>query len=87
MSEGRDRRPRAITDELHRMATGGNFATFSTLLPDGSPAAQVMWVDCDDECVLINTEVERQKYRNVEADTEMRRSIAAGEPPPAPPES
>ena len=27
-----------------------------------------MWVDCDDECVLINTELHRQKFKNVEAD-------------------
>ena len=27
-----------------------------------------MWVDCDDECVRINTELHRQKFKNVEAD-------------------
>ena len=26
-----------------------------------------MWIDCDDECVLINTELHRQKFKNVEA--------------------
>ena len=25
-----------------------------------------MWIDCDDEYVLINTEVHRQKFKNVE---------------------
>ena len=57
-----------VSDELRALATGGNFATLTTLLPDGRPAAQVMWVDCDDECVLINTEVHRQKFKNVERD-------------------
>jgi PPOX class probable F420-dependent enzyme len=28
----------------------------------------VMWVDCDDEHVLINTEVHRQKARNLRRD-------------------
>jgi PPOX class probable F420-dependent enzyme len=57
-----------VTDELRALATGGNFATLTTLLPDGSPAAQVMWVDCDDECVLINTELHRQKFKNIRGD-------------------
>ena len=57
-----------VTDGLRALATGGNFATLTTLLPDGRPAAQVMWVDCDDDCVLINTELHRQKFKNVERD-------------------
>ena len=27
-----------------------------------------MWVDADGECLLVNTEVHRQKFRNVERD-------------------
>jgi PPOX class probable F420-dependent enzyme len=57
-----------VNDDLRALATGGNFATLTTLLPDGRPAAQVMWVDCDDECLLINTELHRQKFKNVEGD-------------------
>ncbi|QIG41999.1 TIGR03618 family F420-dependent PPOX class oxidoreductase [Nocardioides anomalus] len=40
----------------------------ATLLEDGQPAAQVMWVDNDGECVLINTERHRKKFRNVQRD-------------------
>ena len=57
-----------VSDELRALATGGNFATLTTLLPDGRPMAQVMWVDCDDEHVLINTEVHRLKFKNMEGD-------------------
>ena len=46
---------------------------FSTLLPTGGPAAQVMWIDCDDECLLINTEVHRQKFKNGRARPPRRR--------------
>lgn len=63
-----ERRIRALDDEVRAFVTAGNFATLTTLLPDGSPATQVMWVDCDDECVLINTELHRQKFLNVERD-------------------
>jgi PPOX class probable F420-dependent enzyme len=57
-----------VSEELRALATGGNFATLTTLLPDRRPMAQVMWVDCDDEYVLINTEVHRLKFKNMEGD-------------------
>ncbi len=57
-----------VSDELRALATGGSFATLTTLLPDGRPMAQVMWVDCDDDCVLINTELHRLKFKNIERD-------------------
>jgi PPOX class probable F420-dependent enzyme len=57
-----------LSDELRELARGGHFATLTTLLPDGRPATQVMWIDCDDEYVLINTEIHRQKFKNVERD-------------------
>ncbi len=50
------------------LAQGANFATLTTLLPDGTPVTHVMWVDCDDEHLLINTEPHRAKFANVERD-------------------
>ncbi len=38
------------------------------MMPSGQPQTHVMWVHCDDHHVLINTEVHRRKFRNVEAD-------------------
>ena len=49
-------------------ARGKNYAVFTTLRPDGHPVSQPMWVDADDDFVLINTEKHRRKMRNVEAD-------------------
>jgi PPOX class probable F420-dependent enzyme len=57
-----------LPPEAVAMATGRNFAVFTTLRPDGHPAAQVMWVDADQECILINTEKHRRKFRNVQRD-------------------
>jgi PPOX class probable F420-dependent enzyme len=58
--------------EVHPMvlelARGQNFAALTTLLPGGHPQTQVMWVDANDQHLLINTEVHRQKFRNVERD-------------------
>ena len=47
------------------LARGQNFAAITTLLPSGHPQTQVMWVDADGRHLLINTEVHRQKFRNV----------------------
>jgi PPOX class probable F420-dependent enzyme len=54
-----------IDEAVRRLASEGNFAAFTTLFPDGRPTTQIMWVDCDDEHVLINTTTDRAKYRNV----------------------
>ena len=57
-----------LEEGVRQLAKGKNFAAFTTLLPDGHPMTHVMWVDCDDEHVLINTERHRQKAKNVRHD-------------------
>jgi PPOX class probable F420-dependent enzyme len=57
-----------LTPEVVEFATGRNFAALTTLFEDGQPQTQVMWVDADEDHVLINTEVHRQKFKNVERD-------------------
>ena len=57
-----------LHSKVVELARGKNFAALSTLLPGGHPQTQVMWVDADDEYLLINTEVHRQKFKNVERD-------------------
>jgi PPOX class probable F420-dependent enzyme len=57
-----------LEEGVRRLAKGRNFAALTTLLPDGQPMTHIMWVDCDDEHVLINTETHRQKARNIRRD-------------------
>ena len=57
-----------IKDGVKALAQGKNFAALTTMMPDGQPQTQVMWVHCDDDHILINTEVHRRKFKNVEAD-------------------
>ncbi len=40
----------------------------TTMMPDGSPQSSIVWVDYDGEYVLINTTLERQKGRNMQAN-------------------
>jgi PPOX class probable F420-dependent enzyme len=53
---------------IRDLARGKNFGALSFHLPDGSIATHVMWVDADDEHVLINTEVHRAKYKAIQAN-------------------
>jgi PPOX class probable F420-dependent enzyme len=53
---------------IRDLAKGKNFAALTTLGPTGYPQTQAMWVDADDDHVLINTEIERQKAVNVQRD-------------------
>ncbi len=57
-----------LDKDVKALAQGKNFAAFTTLLPGGAPMTHVMWVDADDEDLLINTEVHRRKFLNVTAD-------------------
>ena len=57
-----------LDEHTRALAKGLNFATLTTLRKDGSPTAQVMWVDCDEDHILINTEVHRVKFRHMKRD-------------------
>jgi PPOX class probable F420-dependent enzyme len=51
-----------------RLAQGKNLATVVTLMPNGQPQALLTWVDSDGEYVLVNTEPQRQRARNIRRD-------------------
>lgn len=63
------------------LAQAANFAALTTLLPDGQPQTHVMWVDADDTHVLINTELHRQKAKNVQRDPRVTVAIIAADNP------
>jgi PPOX class probable F420-dependent enzyme len=71
----------AIDPLLHQFATARNFATFSTLAADGSPRTHVMWVDADDEHLLVNTEVHRAKFKDLERDPRVTVTVINAENP------
>jgi PPOX class probable F420-dependent enzyme len=71
----------SIDADVKAFATARQFAALTTLMPDGQPQTQVMWVDADDEHVLINTEPHRQKYRNIEGDPRVAVTIWDAENP------
>ena len=58
----------ALDEHVIRLAKGKNLATVVTLMPDGQPQALLTWVDTDGEHVLVNTEPQRQRAKNVKRD-------------------
>ena len=58
----------ALDEDAARLAKGKNLATVVTLMPDGQPQALLTWVDHDGDNVLVNTEPQRQRARNVRRD-------------------
>lgn len=70
-----------LDPDVKALADGPNFAVFTTLLADGHPMSHVMWVASDDEHLLINTEVHRDKFRNVERDPRVTVTIIDRENP------
>jgi len=63
------------------LAQAANFATLSVILRSGAPMTHVMWVDADDDHVLINTEVHRAKFRAVQRDPRVTVTVWRREDP------
>ncbi len=57
-----------VDPAVRELAQDPNFAALSVILRSGRPMTHVMWVDADDDHVLINTEVHRAKFRAVQRD-------------------
>jgi len=55
---------------IRELAQGANYCIVTSVMPDGDVQALPLWVDCDDagEHLLINTEVHRQRYKNVKTN-------------------
>jgi PPOX class probable F420-dependent enzyme len=66
---------------IRKLAEGPNFGVITTFGPDGRAQSQPIWVDADDEHLIVNTEVHRQKFRNVERDPRVTLTIIDEENP------
>jgi PPOX class probable F420-dependent enzyme len=60
--------PIALPESVRALAKANSFPTVVTLLPDGTPQARIVWIDTDGDYLLINTERDRQRTKNVRRD-------------------
>jgi PPOX class probable F420-dependent enzyme len=70
-----------LDEDTVRLAQGKNLATVVTLMPDGQPQALLTWVDSDGEYVLVNTEPQRQRARNLRRDPRITVLIHSADDP------
>jgi PPOX class probable F420-dependent enzyme len=70
-----------LPDDVVRLAKGKNLATVVTLMPDGQPQALPTWIDTDGENLLVNTEPQRQRSKNLRRDPRITLLINSAENP------
>jgi Pyridoxamine 5'-phosphate oxidase len=57
-----------LEPEVKTLATGKNFAALTVIPKSGHPMTHIMWVDADDDHILINTDNGRAKQIAMDAD-------------------
>ena len=64
-----------INEETAKLFEGKNFAFVATLMKDGSPQITPVWVDLEDNTILVNTAEGRAKHKNVSREPRVAISI------------
>ncbi|RJL30817.1 PPOX class F420-dependent oxidoreductase [Bailinhaonella thermotolerans] len=57
-----------LGDNARKLFDAKNFATVTTLQPDGTPHSSVVWVKTEDDEVHFSTTKDRRKYQNLQYD-------------------
>ena len=75
--------------ELHpttvELASGPNYGVITTMMPNGDLQNHYIWVGIDGERLVVNTEVHRQKFKNIERDPRVTLTIRDEQDPTATP--
>ena len=70
-----------ITKEAIKILEGKNFASLATINRDGSPQVSVVWIDYNDNHILINTAKNRIKTNNMKRDPRVSISVTDAKNP------
>ncbi len=70
-----------LSDEARQLLDCAPFAHLATLQPDGSPKVEPVWVGRDGDRLLVATDRNSLKARNMDADSRVALSITAFENP------
>ncbi|MBB85517.1 MAG: PPOX class F420-dependent enzyme [Deltaproteobacteria bacterium] len=66
---------RPLDEDVRRLLDAPNFASLATLMPDGSPKVEPVWVGRDGDHVLIATDARGLKGGNVARDGRVALSV------------
>jgi PPOX class probable F420-dependent enzyme len=64
-----------FNEEAIEILDGKNFAYVATTMPDGSPHVAPVWIDRNEDLLLVNTAPGRLKQKNVSRDPRVAISI------------
>lgn len=70
-----------IDADAKQLAQGKNFAALTVIPKSGHPMTHVMWIDADDDHLLVNTDLGRAKARAMNADPRVTVTIWDAENP------
>lgn len=64
-----------LKEEVRELIDGKNFANIATLMADGAPHVTTVWVDREEDIILVNTARGRVKEKNVARDPRVALTI------------
>ena len=70
-----------LDPQIRDLAQAKNFAALTVIPAGGHPMTHVMWVDADDQHILINTDIDRAKAKAMDADPRVTVAIWDAENP------
>ena len=70
-----------LTDDMKRLIDAANFAHLPTLMPDGSPKVEPVWIGREGDRLLLATDRKSLKSLNIERDPRVAISLVARENP------
>lgn len=72
---------RSLSADARRLLDSANFAHLATLMPDGAPKVEPVWVAREGDLALVATDGKSMKSRNVRHDPRVALSVTAHENP------
>src|SRR5215210_6986027 len=70
-----------LDDDAQRLLDGANYGHLSTLMPDGSPKVEPVWVGREGDHVLITTDAKSIKAINAARDPRVALAVVAYDNP------
>jgi PPOX class probable F420-dependent enzyme len=70
-----------LDDDARRLLDGANFAHLATLMDDGAPKVEPVWVGRDGDRVIVTTDGRSIKAQNLERDGRVALSVTAFDDP------
>ena len=81
VKEQQGKKAAPLSAEIRALFEGANFAHLATLMPDGAPQIDPVWVDIEGDVILVATGTGSLKSKNTKRDARVGLSIIAMDNP------